>query len=148
MQNNLELRLDNIIARRQAEMLSMSPATDSEGLARRIGHMRIVAELPRLSAKIASAVAILNDRLSDVDLWLKVDLVHHTPAAEALYTISLASLSDQPPSLTITVDGSGRLRGLLRNGQTTSLVGSSTVFSADASFVMEMLVRLLETHYG
>lgn len=147
MENDLEHRLLRVINHRRSELARAAIGDDEAGHARRLAHNRLVLELPRVSAKIASAVAELNDRLYDSEMWLKVDIADHTPIAEAIYTIRLFPLEKEAPSLMITIDYTGSIRCMLKNDGARTLVGSYTVLTLEHRHVIDMLVTLMESHY-
>jgi hypothetical protein len=146
MEKDIEQRLAKIIERRRAELSTME-AHDDASHARRLAHNRLLVELPRVSARIATAVGLLNDRLYESELSLKVDLADHTPIAEAIYTVSLTSADEGRPSLVMTVDHTGSVRCILRSGGKRTLIGSFSVHTLDSARLMELLVTLLEANY-
>ena len=147
MEEDIEHRLEKVIERRRAELSTLEEAHDDASLARRLAHNRLLVELPRVSARIAGTVGLLNDRLYDVELSLKVDLADHTPIAEAIYTVSMAGADEARPSLVLTVDYTGSVRCMLQRDGRRTPVGSYTVHTLDSVHLMEMLVSLLEAHY-
>jgi hypothetical protein len=147
VEEDIEHRLEAVIERRRQELLALEEAPDDASNSRRLAHNRLLVEMPRVSARIAGAVGLLNDRLYDAELSLKVDLADHTPIAEAIYTVSIVGADPARPALVLTVDYTGYVRCMLqRNGRRT-LVGSYTVHTLDTVHLMEMLVSLLEAHY-
>jgi hypothetical protein len=147
VERDIERRLEEVIERRRAELSAMDTADNQASHARRLAHNRLLIELPRVAARIASVVGLLNDRLFDSELSLKVDLADHTPIAEALYTISLVGRAEEQPSLVMTVDYTGSVRCMLKSDDHRMLLGSYTVQTLDSVHLMEMLVSLLEAHY-
>jgi hypothetical protein len=145
VEKDIERRLEEVIERRRAEL--STEADDDASHARRLAHNRLLVELPRVSARIASAVGMLNDRLYDAELSLKVDLADHTPIAEAIYTLTVVGASEHGPSLVMTVDYTGTIRCMLKSDGTRTLVGSYTVHTLDSAHLTDMLVTLLEAHY-
>jgi hypothetical protein len=147
VEKDIEQRLEAIIERRRAELSAEATGRDDASHARRLAHNRLLVELPRTSARIASAVGLLNDRLYDTELSLKVDLADHTPIAEAIYTVSIVGVGEAEPTLVMTVDYTGSVRCMLKRDDHRTLVGSYTVHTLDTVHLMEMLVSLLEAHY-
>jgi len=147
VEKDIERRLEEVIERRRAELSGSEEAHDDAIRARRLAHNRLLIELPRMSARIASAVGLLNDRLFDSELSLKVDLADHTPIAEAICTISVVGCAEERPTLIITVDYTGSVRCMLRSDDHRTLVGSYTMQTLDSVHLMNMLVSLLEAHY-
>jgi hypothetical protein len=147
VERDIEQRLQEIIDRRRTELSAVERAPDDLSHARRLAHNRLLVELPRLSARIASVVGLLNDRLYDSELSLKVDLADHTPIAEAIYTVDVIGVDDPGPALVITVDYTGSVRCMFKNEGKRTLVGSYTVQTLDTGHLMDLLVSLLETHY-
>ena len=148
MERDIEHRLEEVIERRRAELSALAvEAHDDVSHARRLAHNRLLVELPRVSGRIASAVGLVNDRLYDVELSLKVDLADHTPIAEAIYTISIVGADEARPALILTVDYTGSVRCMLQRDGRRTLVGSYTVQTLDSVHLMEMLVSLVEAHY-
>ena len=145
MEKDIERRLEKVIERRRAEL--SAEAGDDASHARRLAHNRLLVELPRVSARIASVIGMLNDRLYDAELSLKVDLADHTPIAEAIYTVTLVGAGEHGPSLVMTVDYTGSVRCMLKRDDHRTLVGSYTVHTLDTVHLTEMLVSLLEAHY-
>ena len=148
MERDIERRLEEVIERRRME-LSAVESSDSNDASRahRLAHNRLLVELPRVSARVAGAVGLLNDRLYDLELSLKVNLADHTPIAEAIYTIGLVGGGEEQPSLVMTVDYMGSVRCMLKSDDHRTLVGSYTVQTLDSVHLMDMLVSLLEAHY-
>ena len=147
MEEDIERRLEKVIERRRAELSTLAQAHDDASLARRLAHNRLLVELPRVSARIASTVGVLNDRLYVAELSLKVDLADHTPIAEAIYTVSIVAADEAGPALVLTVDYTGSVRCMLQRDGRRTLVGSYTVHTLDSVRLTEMLVSLLEAHY-
>jgi hypothetical protein len=147
VERDIERRLEAVIERRRVELSALEKSDDDASRARRLAHNRLLVELPRVAARIASVVGLLNDRLFDSELSLKVDLADHTPIAEALYTISLVGGGEEEPSLVMTVDYTGSVRCMLKSDDHRTLLGSYTVQTLDTAHLMEMLVSLLEAHY-
>ena len=147
MEKDIERRLEGVIERRHAELSAVEKADDDASHARRLAHNRLLVELPRVSARVASAVGMLNDRLYDAELSLKVELADHTPIAEAIYTIEVVGADDPWPVLVITVDYTGSVRCMIKSDGKRALVGSYTVQTLDTVHLMDMLVSLLEAHY-
>lgn len=147
MEKDIEQRIQEIIERRRTELSALERAPDDLSHARRLAHNRLLVELPRLSARIASVVGLLNDRLYDSELSLKVDLADHTPIAEAIYTVDVIGVDEPGPALVITVDYTGSVRCMFKNDGKRTLVGSYTVQTLDTVHLMDMLVSLLEAHY-
>jgi hypothetical protein len=146
-EQDIDERLTRIVDRRRSELSESFVSEDHGGRARRLAHVRLMAELPRVSARIANAVALLNDRLSDYELALQVDIADHTPFAEAKHTVRVVGAREEEPSLVITIDHTGVIRFLLKNGDRRALLGTDTVGSLHSAHVMDMLVTLLEAHY-
>jgi hypothetical protein len=146
VEREIDRRLDQVIERRRAELAALDSSGDDASRARRLAHSRLLVELPRVSARLASAVGLLNDRLFESELSLKVDLVDHIPTAEAIYTVSLVGGGEQP-SLVITVDYVGSIRCILKNDDHRTLLASYTTQTLDSVHLMELLVSLLEAHY-
>jgi len=147
VEEDIERRLEKVIERRRAELSTLAQAHDDASLARRLAHNRLLVELPRVSARIASTVGVLNDRLYVAELSLKVDLADHTPIAEAIYTVSIVAADEAGPALVLTVDYTGSVRCMLQRDGRRTLVGSYTVHTLDSVRLTEMLVSLLEAHY-
>ncbi len=147
MERDIERRLEEVIRRRSVELSALDTSHDDATRARRLAHGRLLVELPRVSARVASAVGLLNDRLYDSELSLKVDLSDHTPIAEAIYTISIVGGGEEQPSLVMTVDYTGSVRCMLKSDDHRTLLGSFTVQTLDSVHLTEMLVSLLEAHY-
>lgn len=146
MDTHWEERLARVIARRR-EHVHVETLGDEPGKARRMAHERIVSELPRLAAKIASAVAVLNDRLLEDSIALKVEFVDHTPASEASYSVLIAGAPEESPALVLTIDHQGVARGMIKTNKARTVLLLSTVFELDIKDLMDMLVTLLETYY-
>ena len=147
MEEDIEYRLEKVIERRRTELSGLKHPADDPSHARRQAHNRLLVELPRVSARIASAVGLLNDRLYESELSLKVDLADHTPIAEAIYTVSVIGADEPEPALIITVDYTGSVRCMFRSDDKRTLVGSYTFQTLDTAHLMDMLVSLLEAHY-
>ena len=147
MEEDIEHRLEKVIERRRVELSALEEAHDDASNSRRLAHYRLLVELPRVSGRIASAVGLLNDRLYDAELSLKVGLADHTPIAEAIYTVSIVGADDARPALVLTVDYTGSVRCMLQRDGRRTLVGSYTVHTLDSVHLTEMLVSLLEAHY-
>lgn len=147
MDEHIEKRLASVLERRRETQSHDKVDVDDPSHARRLAHNRLIVELPRVSAKITSVVALLNDRLYDAGLWLKVDLADHTPIAEAIYTISVCGSDRETPSLVMTIDYTGSIRCMLKNNGTRTLVRSYAALAMDSEHIMDMIVTLLEAHY-
>ena len=147
VEDDLEHRLRGVINRRRTELSGAGMECDEAGHARRLAHNRLIHELPRVSAKIARAIAELNDRLYDSEICLKVVTAEHTPIAEAIYTIGILGSDNQGPGLIITIDYAGSIRCMLKNAEVRTLVGSYTLLTLDHRHLIDMLVTLLEAHY-
>lgn len=100
-----------------------------------------------MSASIAGTVALLNDRLSEAELALKIERADHSPIAEAIYTVSVAGAREATPSLIMTVDYTGAIWCMLKDNGRRTILGSYTVQSLDSAHLLDMLVTLLEAHY-
>ncbi len=146
MESDIENRLTGFIERRRAALLEEGTSDDNPSHARRLAHNRLLVDLARVSARIATAVGLLNDRLYDADISLKVDLADHTPVAEAIYTVTVVGTDEHTLSLVITADYTGSVRCILKKDGNRTLVGSYKVQTLDSPHLMEMLVTLLEAH--
>jgi hypothetical protein len=144
---DVERRLEQVIERRRAELSETAAERDDGSRARRLAHAKLVLELPRVSARISGAVALLNDRLFDSELALEIERANHTPIAEAIYTVGVIGARREDPSLMITIDHTGAIRCILKDDGHRTVLGSYTVQSLDSAHLMDMLVTLLETHY-
>jgi hypothetical protein len=145
--NVLEQRISRIIAKRRVETLSINLKGDDSSHGRQTAHNILVVELIRFSEKVATAVADLNSRTCNTDIWLRVDRIEHTLTSAKVYNISLAASDEIDTSLVMTVDWTGNLRVMLKSHKVITLLDSRTVFSVSIKDITEMLVTLLECHY-
>jgi hypothetical protein len=147
MDAQLEQRLSSVIAKRHMDTLALDLKDADPSRQRQIAHNRLTAELHRLSAKVTAAVAELNDRMCDTDIWLNVEHLDHTLTSVKVFVISLVSVVETGPTLVLTVDWTGNLRGMLKSHESRTLLHSFSVFSVTTTDITEMLVTLMESHY-
>jgi hypothetical protein len=147
MDSDLDRRISGILARRERETAAVVGSENQPDRDRRAAHDRVIAELPRLAAKICGAVAELNDRIAEGAIRIKFDIADHTPSAEALYTFSVMGRDREGPVLTMSVDYTGKTRSIMRGDEARSLLEADDIFSIDRSHLMNLLVALLEAQY-
>jgi hypothetical protein len=139
----LERRLARIV-----ERLRTSPPTSESDRERerRLGRERVLAELPRLAARIRATVDEINDSLAEAGAALRLAAPDHTPASEALFKLTLSGASEFDPTLELFVDGEGRARGLLERDNRRSLLLATTVFELGKGALADLMLTLLEAH--
>src|SRR5579871_5682364 len=113
MESAFDARLARVIRSRQDALRMQSVARDQIDHDRRVAYERVTAELPRLLAKLSSAVLELNDRLAETDLRVTLRSFGHSPTAEATYVLGVADAGEDAPELTLTVDFSGKINASL-----------------------------------
>lgn len=141
----IEQRLESVITRRQTAVLYNRG--ESIDIGHRIARTRLIGELPRFAAKLSSAVAVLNDRLQDSDIWLKIESADHSPTAEVTFTVNVATAVENQPRLIVTVDPVGNVRTILSGRDTRTLLHGGIIFNLDLAILFDSLVTLLEAHY-
>jgi len=147
METALDHRIARVVAKRRQEITEAKLGEDHQARERRLTRDKVVSELPRLLIKVSSAVAELNDRLSEADMWIKVEVGARTPLSEAVYRLSLAHPEDDGPILELTIDYAGNFRSFLCTHEKKSFLESSSVFGVDRVGLTRILVSLLEAHY-
>src|ERR1700677_952763 len=140
-------RLSRILERRRQEKAAVGPPQDHPDYERRLARNRVIAELPRLAAKISDAAAELNKIISEEDLWIKIEIEDRTPSAEAYYNIGVIGRDEDGPTLSLIIDYQGNIRSMLRSRDNRSLLGTSSIFSIERPELMAQLVSLLEVQY-
>jgi hypothetical protein len=108
---------------------------------------RILDEIPRLLVRLSSAVAELNDRIAEDNVWIILAVAERTPSTEAMYTLSVEGHVGDGVNLVLNVDYAGRLAMILARDGKRSLIKASTVFEADRALILEGLIELLEAHF-
>jgi hypothetical protein len=147
MDTKLEMRVARVIARRLQVKASLGQDEPSAARRRASSHDQIVGAIPLLASNISNAVGDLNDRLSDAGIWVLMERAMSTPVTEARFAFRLVNADADEPQLDLSVDAEGTVRAVLVTKTTRSLVGSTTIFDADQSRLVSMLLTLLEAHY-
>jgi hypothetical protein len=139
-----ERRLARIV-----ERLRTSPPTSESDRERerRLGRERVLAELPRLAARIRVTVEEINDSLAEAGAALRLAASERGPASEALFKLTLLGASEFDPVLELFVDGEGRARGLLERDRSRTLLLATTVFELGKDALADLMLTLLEAYH-
>jgi hypothetical protein len=148
MEAAFEARLARVIELRQNALRTQTGAQDHIEHDRRVAYDRLTSELPRLVAKLSSAVLELNDRLSETDLRVTLKSFGHSPSAEATYVLGVADAGENAPELTLTVEFGGKITASLRTRQARSFIRTSDLYFIDRLELLNLLVTLLEVPGG
>jgi hypothetical protein len=97
--------------------------------------------------RLSSAIAELNDRIAEDNVWITLAVAERTPSTEAIFTLSLEGRVGDGVNLVLNVDYAGRLTIILARDGKRSLIKASTVFDADRALILEALIDLLEAHF-
>lgn len=142
MDREIDARLARIVARR------MAPIADGDvDQERRRARERVLAELPRLLARLTETIAELNDALGEADILLRLTAREHLPTSEAVYLVRVEGASEWEPTLSLNVDFSGMARALIERDHRRELVLSCSVFELDRPRIADLIVTLLELTY-
>ncbi len=145
MDRSIDDRLAGVLARLHARSLNAEPpSADRE---QRLARARILDEIPRLLVRLSSAIAELNDRIAEDNVWITLAVAERTPSTEAIFTLSLEGRVGDGVNLVLNVDYAGRLTIILARDGKRSLIKASTVFDADRALILEALIDLLEAHF-
>jgi hypothetical protein len=145
LDQTLDDRLVGVLARLHARPLNAEPpSADRE---HRLARARILDEIPRLLLRLSSAIAELNDRIADDNVWITLAVAERTPSTEAMFTLSVEGRVGDGVNLVLNVDYAGRLTMILARDGKRSLIKASTIFEADRALLLEGLIELLEAHF-
>jgi hypothetical protein len=135
-------RLERVIEARRRQ-LSEQQAHRSH----RAERDRIVAEIPRLLAKLTGAVGEINDQLSETDVVLALTPHDRQYAAESSFRVGITDQDSTDAYLDIAIERSGRVHALIgRDGHKRGLA-EADLFSVSRETMIDWLVDLLETRY-
>src|SRR5665213_1842380 len=121
-----EERIIQIIARHRRAAAVRDEATEHPERNRRLAHERVLNELPQFLTRVSSALLELNDRIADANLSIRLKSAEHTPAAEAIYILSVTPTDIDEYELMISVDFTGKIAALLHNGSERKLIKQSS----------------------
>lgn len=136
-----------VLARRRRDASGEVLAASKRDCEDQGAQARVLAELPRLFSRMSSGLAELNGWLAADGVVLGLATVEHKLNAKAVYTVTVSGACEDAPVLYITVDWTGALRVLLRNGSTRALIGTSRVFDLTRQQFVEFAIRLLEISF-
>jgi hypothetical protein len=144
MEPDQEARLARIVARHAPAAAS---GFDDPDDVRRRARNRVLAELPRLVARIADIVAEINDVLSGTGITLSVVASEHSPASEAVFTVQVSSAPEREPTLRLNVDFAGCVTALIERDSDRATALTSNVFDLDKPHLGDLMLVLLETAF-
>jgi hypothetical protein len=145
----MDEQLENRLAKAVERLTRASQGTEAErDRTRRQARERVLAELPRLEARIVDAMGEVNDTLAEAGMALHLAKSNHTPVAEAVYTLGVTGLPHQEPVLVLIAEGQGRVRAMLERDNHRALLETIDIFELDKSRLASLFVTLLEAHAG
>jgi hypothetical protein len=143
MDEEFEKKLASVV-----ERLRRSQGEDGAGRDRdrRKARERVLAELPRLEARIRAVMAEINDTLATEGMALRLATSNHSPVAEAVYTINVTGVPYPEPILVLIAEGQGRVRAMLERDHHRALLESVDAFDLDKAKLAHLVLALLEAH--